>query len=159
MKVDCPDCGVEHDLADMEPAFTSPDEVFRLIRDGLGERVSGDADVLMADGVTYRRGVLPLDVVGHGRFCIGIWVAMRDAIVNRGSRGLDSPEPVAGVIANALPTSFRFGRTVGVDVELRFPHADQVPEVWVREEGHPLQIAQAQRLPWEDMLEMLHAFV
>src|SRR5688572_26783627 len=89
-RVPCAQCGVEHDLSDLEPSFWRPDHWFAVPEDERETRIwdSNDACAIRApDDADWRyflRTLLPVAVHGEGRaFCHGLWVEVPAASFHR----------------------------------------------------------------------------
>lgn len=164
-RVQCSQCGVEHDLSELEPNFDRPDAYFQIPPEQRRERTM-DADsvcVIYESGDAPRRHflrvMLPIPVRGEVEpFCWGVWVEVEgDDFARTHSRWSDpgqADQPAfRGALANMLPgvTS-----SLGLEGHVRLTGPNTVPHFSFADEvDHPLAHEQRGGVYPERVLEWL----
>jgi hypothetical protein len=147
-RVQCPTCGEEHDLSEIEPYFDRPDEYFDIPPDERGERVwnAKELCVFWEVGESPRRhflrAILLIPIRGEPRdYGWGIWVEVAEADFAFTYDQWEDPAqaaapPFPGALANALPD---MPNTRGLKGNVQLTGPDSLPTFELAADGsHPL---------------------
>jgi len=131
----CAECGEEHDLGSIDPAFGWPDSYAALSpsqQESHG-RWTPDFCTFELPGIEPRffiRAVIPVDVAGvDGGIWWGVWIELAPDSFHRILKSWDDPEqeylsPCPGKLANQVPG---YAATLGLDGLLRMTGLDSRP--------------------------------
>jgi hypothetical protein len=153
-RVVCPDCGVKHDLSDLEPSYRWPDAYLAVPPEERDFRTIGGSDdcrVRDAEDLERRyflRALLPIPIRGEAEPCCwGLWIEVDEPTFERVSELWDDPGQAAepslnGSLANELKG---YNNTLGLPGCLQLTGPTTAPRFTIDPDvAHPLP--QEQRL-------------
>lgn len=161
-RVKCAQCGMEHDLGDVEPSFDRPDAYFEVPVESRAERTwnaQGLCIIHEHEGQPARhfvRSLLCVPIRGGGDICWGIWAEVSEADFELLQVHWDVGDavtllPIHGTLANLLPN---MPPTLGLPGEVRLESPSQYPAFTLdHDSGHPLAAEQRNGIYEEQALE------
>lgn len=161
-RVRCAQCGMEHDLGDVEPSFDRPDAYFEVPDEARAERTwnaQGLCIIRAHEGWPARhfiRCLLCVPIRGGGDICWGIWAEVDEEGFELVRAHWDDADqftlpPLSGTLANQLPA---MAPTLGLQGEVRLVSPSQYPSFTLdADSGHPLAAEQREGIYEERALE------
>ena len=166
-KVRCDTCGGEHDLSEMEPAYTYPDAYLavppeeRDVRAMVGSDECRLEEHPSGDPRYFLRVLLPMPVRGEEDLCAwGVWAEVSEDAFTRTRQLWDDPSqeeepPFEATLANALTC---YSSTLGLPGQVTLSGPAIVPTFTLAGElDHPLAQEQRDGVHPERVVEWLFA--
>ena len=166
-RVRCDTCGGEHDLSEMEPAYTYPDAYLEVPPEERDARaVVGSDECRLDDGPDadpryFLRVLLPMPVRGEEQACAwGVWAEVSATAFERTRELWDDPAscdepPFSATLANALTC---YSSTLGLPGEVMLSGPAIVPTFVLADQlDHPLAREQRDGVRPERVVEWLFA--
>jgi hypothetical protein len=169
MRFQCYKCGAEHDAADLDPVFKTPDVYGDVPVEDREDRtyLTGDKCGVRDSADTVRRhflrAVMPVPIRGERQPCYwGVWVELDEPVLRRVEELWDDQEqqaepPLAARLANEIP---EYPGSLGLPGQLTLTGPKSRPSFHVAPDtGHGLATVQRDGVYAETLIEWIVARV